>query len=138
MALPPEDLAHDFKTSEGTVANTLAHIFAADRVWLARIQGVPQAVFISPEDRDFATLRKAWPALIERWKVWAAPITDEQALATISYEDLRGNAWVPPLWQVVLHVVNHGTHHRGAVSGFLRAMGRQPPALDLIAYYRAS
>jgi uncharacterized damage-inducible protein DinB len=33
-------------------------------------------------------------------------------------------------------VVNHGTHHRGQVSGFLRSMGHTPPALDLIAYYR--
>jgi uncharacterized damage-inducible protein DinB len=36
----------------------------------------------------------------------------------------------------VLHVVNHGTHHRGQVAGFLRTMGHAPPALDLIAYYR--
>ena len=42
-----------------------------------------------------------------------------------------------PAWQIVMHVVNHGTHHRGAVSGFLRAMGKTPPKLDLIAYYFA-
>jgi uncharacterized damage-inducible protein DinB len=36
----------------------------------------------------------------------------------------------------LLHVVNHGTHHRGQVAGFLRSMGRKPPVLDLIAYYR--
>jgi len=36
----------------------------------------------------------------------------------------------------VLHVVNHGTHHRGQAAGFLRAMGYVPPPLDLIAYYR--
>jgi uncharacterized damage-inducible protein DinB len=40
------------------------------------------------------------------------------------------------LWKIVLHVVNHGTHHRGQASGFLRAMGHVPPPLDLIAYYR--
>lgn len=136
-AIPHEDLNRDFKTSDGTVANTLAHIFAADRVWLARVQSIPQAVFITPEDRDFKTLQKAWPAMCERWKTWAAPMTDERALANISYRDMSGNPWVQPLWQIILHVVNHGTHHRGAVSGFLRAMGHKPPALDLIAYYRA-
>jgi len=41
-----------------------------------------------------------------------------------------------PLWQILLHVVNHATHHRGQVSGFLRAMGHTPPPLDLIAFYR--
>jgi uncharacterized damage-inducible protein DinB len=33
-------------------------------------------------------------------------------------------------------VVNHGTHHRGQVSGFLRVMGHTPPPLDLVFYYR--
>jgi uncharacterized damage-inducible protein DinB len=32
--------------------------------------------------------------------------------------------------------VNHGTHHRGQVAGFLRAMGKAPPPLDLMAFYR--
>jgi uncharacterized damage-inducible protein DinB len=52
-------------------------------------------------------------------------------------KDLRGNTWTQPFWQLVLHVVNHATHHRGQVSGFLRAMGRVPPPLDLVAFYRA-
>ncbi|MFL6446663.1 MAG: DinB family protein [Bryobacteraceae bacterium] len=34
------------------------------------------------------------------------------------------------------HVVNHSTHHRGQVSGFLRAMNYTPPPLDLVAYHR--
>jgi len=33
-------------------------------------------------------------------------------------------------------VVNHATHHRGQAVGFIRAMGHQPPKLDLIFYYR--
>jgi len=74
---------------------------------------------------------------MKRWKDWATSITDEQAVANISCRDFSGKAWIHPLWQIVLHVVNHGTHHRGAVSGFLRAMGHKPPSLDLIAYYRA-
>jgi len=132
--LSPEELARDFRTSDGTVAATLAHIFAADQVWLDRIHGVPRAVFISAEDQDFATLQKAWPALLDRWKEWAAPLTDQQALADISFRYPSGNAWVQTLWRIILHLVNHGTHHRRTVSGFLRAMGHTPPELDLMAY----
>jgi uncharacterized damage-inducible protein DinB len=53
----------------------------------------------------------------------------------ISFEDMRGNPFTKPVWQIVLHVVNHGTHHRGQVSGFLRAMGHTRPPLDLMEYY---
>jgi uncharacterized damage-inducible protein DinB len=49
---------------------------------------------------------------------------------------MRGNRWQQPPWQIVLHVVNHGTHHRGQVSGFLRAMGQTPPPVDLSMFYR--
>jgi uncharacterized damage-inducible protein DinB len=54
-----------------------------------------------------------------------------------TYQDMRGNTWTNPIWHLVLHVVNHGTHHRGQAAGFLRAMGHVPPVLDLIAYYRS-
>jgi uncharacterized damage-inducible protein DinB len=57
-------------------------------------------------------------------------------VAEIVYRDLKGRTWKQPVWQLVLHLVNHGTHHRGQVSGFIRAMGATPPPLDLVFYYR--
>ena len=60
------------------------------------------------------------------------------AEAEISYKDMRGNPWRQPLGQLVLHVVNHGTHHRGQVAGFMRTMGHIPPKLDLVHYYLTS
>ena len=76
------------------------------------------------------------PALHERWRVWAADVTDDRAGSIISYRDMKGNAWETPIWQIVLHVVNHGTHHRGQAAGFLRSLGHTPPPLDEIAYFR--
>lgn len=135
--LSPEELTRDFNTSDKTVLDTLVHIFAADRIWLARVQGNSPATFIDPEDRKLSILEKDWPALQLRWKEWTGHFSDQDVLTTIPYRDIKGNDWAQPLWQIVLHVVNHGTHHRGQVSGFLRSMGHIPPPLDLIAYYRA-
>lgn len=135
--LSPQELSRDFETSDKNVLDTLVHVFAADRIWLSRIQGSPRATFIDPEDRQLAVLQREWPVLHERWKQWAAPLTDEAAEAQLIYHDIKSNRWEQPLWQILLHVVNHGTHHRGQVSGFLRAMGHAPAALDLIAFYRA-
>ena len=116
---------------------TLVHVFAADRIWLQRVQGVPPLGIPGPEYYDAAVLRPAWQAVGEDWRAWARPLADEDFLQEISYRDLKGNPWRTPLWQVVLHVVNHGTHHRGQAAGFLRSMGHPPPPLDLIAYYRS-
>jgi uncharacterized damage-inducible protein DinB len=134
--LSAEELNQDFKTADKSVVGTLAHIFAADRTWLARLRGIPQTVFITDEDRNLTVLQTAWPALHQEWKDWAAALTDGQVQQDAAYHDLKGNPWKQPVWQIILHVVNHGTHHRGQVSGFIRTMGHKPPPLDLSAFYR--
>src|SRR5215475_995175 len=40
-----------------------------------------------------------------------------------------------PAWQIVMHVVNHGTLHRGQIVGMLRQLGVKPPATDIVFYY---
>ena len=136
--LSPEELTRDFGTADKSIVGTLAHVFAADRVWIARIQGRPPARFIADEDRDLAVMQREWPEVLRSWQEWATGLTSENVTQVASYHDMKGNAWTTPWWKIVLHVVNHGTHHRGQVSGFLRTMGHKPPALDLIAYYRES
>lgn len=136
--LAPEELTRDFKTADKTVLDTLVHIYAADRIWLARVSGEPRATFIDPEDRDLGLLEAEWPALHQRWKLWLRDFTDGDVSRVIAYHDTKGRPYSQPLWQIVLHLVNHGTHHRGQVSGFLRSMDRTPPPLDLIAYYRTT
>jgi uncharacterized damage-inducible protein DinB len=134
--LTSEELTRDFGSSEKSVAGTLAHIHAADRVWLGRIQGVNPTLYVNEEDRDLVVLSRTWPGLLKQWETWAGALTDESVHDKIDYTNPRGNPDRTPQWQIVLHVVNHGTHHRGQVAGFLRAMGKTPPRLDLMAFYR--
>jgi uncharacterized damage-inducible protein DinB len=135
--LPQEELTRDFKTADKSVLDTLVHVYAADRIWLSRVLAEPRFTFIDPEDHDLMLLQTEWPALHQRWKLWLRDFKDSDALRVVSYKDMKGHPYSQPVWQIVLHLVNHGTHHRGQVSGFLRAMGHQPPPLDLIAYYRS-
>ena len=134
--LSPDELNRDFQTADRSVLETLVHVFAADRLWLSRLAGGPNPGFISDADRSLAVLQNDWPALHQRGKQWADGLTDDQALREVAYHDMKGRPWSQPLWQLVLHVVNHGTHHRGQVSGFLRTLGHTPPALDLVFFYR--
>ena len=136
--LSPEELTRDFRTADGSILGTLVHIFASDRLWLSRLAGGPHPGFVTDSDRSLAVLDNDWPALHERWKSWAAALTDESIAAPLAYSDMKGRPWSQPLWQLVLHVVNHATHHRGQVSGFIRSLGRIPPPVDLVYYYRES
>jgi uncharacterized damage-inducible protein DinB len=134
--LTSEELVRDFGTAHRNVHGTLAHIFSADRIWLSRIRGESPGARVEPGALDLPALRESWSSLHREWREWAAAIGAEEASAALSYQDLRGRPWQTPLWQVVMHVVNHGTHHRGQIAGFLRAMGHVPPPLDLIVYCR--
>ena len=49
---------------------------------------------------------------------------------------MDGKQYESPVWQIVLHVVNHATLHRGQVVAMLRQLGMTPPGTDLIYYYR--
>lgn len=134
--LREEELTRDFGTAEHSVLGTLVHIFAADRIWLWRLAGGSHPGFVHDADRQLSVLETDWPALHERWREWASGLSDEKVREPLSYSDMKGRPWTQPLWQLILHVVNHGTHHRGQVAGFLRSMGHAPPATDLVLYYR--
>ena len=137
-ALPEAEMIHDFKTADKSVLGTLVHIYVSDRIWLARLQTAPYPVpAVSDADYYLPVLQNDWQALHDRWKQWAVGLTDESVQQVLPYTDTRGHPWEEPLWQLVLHVVNHGTHHRGQVAGFLRSLGHTPPPLDMTFYYRS-
>lgn len=131
--LPEEELNRDFGTADKSVLGTLVHVFRAERVWLGRMLGGAPTM-AGAGGASLAALREEWPGVLAGWDEWLS--TAEDPARVLRYQDLKGNWWETPIWQIVLHVVNHGTHHRGQVSGFLRMMGHEPPALDAIAYFR--
>jgi uncharacterized damage-inducible protein DinB len=133
--LAPEELTRDFKSADKHVLGTLAHVYGADRAWLRRIEGAPPGPLIDPAvDLRLSVLQHDWPELLARWQAWVDALQDPDASA--SYTDFQGNPHATPYWQIVLHVVNHGSHHRGQAAAMIRAMGHVPPPLDLIRYYR--
>jgi uncharacterized damage-inducible protein DinB len=132
--LSAEELARDFKTADGSILETLAHLFWSETIWLSRFNEVISPPRPAKGTYDLAFLRHHWPALRHEWHGYLAEVNDASEILT--YKDLRGQEWKHPIWLLVFHVVNHSTHHRGQVSGFMRAMGHVPPSLDLVAYHR--
>ncbi|MCW5981930.1 MAG: DinB family protein [Bryobacteraceae bacterium] len=139
LRLTPEEQGRDFLTADKSVVGTLAHLLASETIWLERIQGgAPTVVARTIENAGMAGLVGQWARLHENWRTWAAGLRDEDADAAFRYSDFSGRPWSQPLWQIVLHVINHSTHHRGQIAGFLRAMGKTPPSVDFITFVRES
>jgi len=133
--LNSEELTHDFKTSDKSILGTLTHIYRAERLWLKRMLD-EKATFKVEGDDTLAALQTSWPGIRSGWADWARELSDDAAVADISYSDLKGNPYTQPMWMIVMHVVNHSTHHRGQAVGFIRSLGRTPPNVDLITFSR--
>lgn len=135
--LPEAHLTHDFQTADRSILGTLVHLYRADKLWLARMHQAAHTFTRADTDFQVSTLESEWPEVYAGWRRYLLSLPDEAIMESINYQDLKGNAWSTPIYQIVLHLVNHATHHRGQVSGFLRTLGHTPPVLDLIAYYRS-
>ena len=135
--LSMEELSRDFGTADKSILGTIAHLYASEKNWLARMQGNTAAIQRrTAEEISFEDLRQKWTEVQESWQSWIGHSSPEAPDRAMKYFDLKGKPWEQSLWQILLHVVNHSTHHRGQVSGFLRALGKTPPSLDFIAFVR--
>ncbi|MCP5113270.1 MAG: DUF664 domain-containing protein, partial [bacterium] len=122
-ALTPEELTRDLGTSFRSVLGTLIHGFCADRMWLSRIEGARRKSMLDPGEMvTMAVLKSEWPAILDRLIEQAAGVSRDEATADVVYQRTNGEEQSTPFWQVILHVVNHASYHRGQVAAMLRQM----------------
>ena len=137
VPLPSEQLMQDLGGSFSCIYNTLVHLYRADCIWYDRLNGVPTATLDAYEAPGCTyDLQAAWNELLSKMVTWSEPLSEEDWNREMTYKTLAGVPMVTPLWQMILHIVNHGTHHRGQITHMLRQLGQKPVNLDLIGYYR--
>ena len=136
-ALSDEQFTRDLKSSFGSVRDTLVHIFSAEWIWLERWHGRAPTVF--PECGRLSRSRigaeplggnRSRPARLCR-----LAHTGRSATRDFLQADLR-RGLRQPLWQLLQHVANHSTYHRGQIATMLRQLGAKPISTDLILFYR--
>jgi uncharacterized damage-inducible protein DinB len=137
-ALPTAEYEKDRHSSHGGIKTTLSHMYVADALWFSRIAGEPFAKISDvPIPGSLQELDKEWTTLLDRWARWVGQLQSNNYGMEVGYTNTEGIAYRTPLWQIVLHLVNHSTHHRGQVVAMMRQAGAQPPGTDLIVYYRS-
>lgn len=132
--LTQEELERDLHNSHGGVLGTLTHVFQSDRIWLSRLRGTPRFTLgDTDESLRIENLGEEWSRVADGFQEWLAGTKDFKAI--LDYTNLAGQRHRLPLWQVVLHVVNHATYHRGQITTMLRQLGYSPIATDLHVFY---
>lgn len=135
--LDAEAFTREVESSFPSVQKTLIHMLAADWVWLQRWNGTsPTAMPDGWAGVEFPGLRTAWAELEAAQTAFVEALTEADLDRPLAYHNTAGIAAEQPLWQLLRHVVNHGTYHRGQVTTLLRQVGGTPPGTDLVLFHR--
>ena len=112
----------------------LAHMLAAEHVWLRRIQHRTPAYDIWPKlsIEECERLSRA----NHRYFKELLGDTDIGIGDTVTYSNSSGRTFDTELRDILLHITHHGMYHRGQVALLVRAAGGSPLATDFIAFVR--
>lgn len=135
--LTPERFTKDLGSSFPSVRDTLAHIMAAQWIWNERFHNRPTTGLPKADQyTDLAVLGERWAEVQRDLLGFVNRLSDGDLERTFEYRDTKGNAHRSVYREVLQHLVNHGTYHRGQVTTLLRQLGVKPVNTDLMVFYR--
>lgn len=137
-SLPLDQFNRDLGNSFKSIRETVVHTYAAEWAWHSRWQGQsPTALMTSEAFPDVAAIRSAWMDHERKVRAFLEGLGEEGVARVIDYKLLSGQPGSSPFWQMLQHMVNHASYHRGQVTTMLRQLGAQPAKpMDMIAFYR--
>jgi uncharacterized damage-inducible protein DinB len=135
-ALPPGEAAKERPTLFKTMIGTLNHTYVVDLIWQAHLEGrdhgFQSRALVLHE--DLAELWKAQQA-IDQWYVdWSDAQSAQSLDETVRFRFIGGERGAMTRGEVLLHVVNHATYHRGWVAEMFFQVPARSPTTDLPVY----
>lgn len=125
-------------SSFSTIRQTVLHLLDAQVIWFGRLHGIS---LLDWPGKDFKeTTLAACTQLIDnskKFENFAGKLTETELSNVISYKNIKGDQFESPVWQILAHVMNHGTYHRGQLITMLRVSGYTDlSSTDIIDYFR--
>lgn len=134
--LTAEQFIRDLHSSHRSVRDTLAHILAAEWIWLMRWLGTSPGSLFDPEEfPDVASLSTKLREVEQDQIKFIETVTDESLTSVVAYTNTKGERWEYPLGHLMQHLVNHSSYHRGQVTTMLRQLGAEAVSVDLLYFF---
>lgn len=131
-SLSYEQFSENVGYSHGSVRNQIVHLISTDDAWFSGLHGVefPEELnSANVDDREF--IRARWDKVEQNMRDYLAKLRDDM-LFEKPFADGEDKDLI--LWQVLLHVVNHGTDHRAQLLRMLNDLGVKTGPQDYIFY----
>ena len=134
-SLTPEQFAASASFPHGGLRGTLVHALFAEWIWRKRWEGTSPTQRFNPADfPTVESLRARWLEEEGQLMNFVSAVTDERLNSQFDYRNTSGTPFRQVLWQVMAHVVNHGTQQRSEAAALLTDLGYSPGDLDLITF----
>jgi uncharacterized damage-inducible protein DinB len=132
-----EDQLHRMQGhSWGDVHAMFVHMMSSEWVWLQRWQGIsPKGHFNKDDYPTLASVEKRSSELEAEMRAFIQSQTDQSLQSVITYTNFQGETFKVPLWQMLMHITNHETHHRGELAAMYALMDVPHPEEELIQYF---
>ncbi len=137
-ALPADEVNTPRTHAQHSLVGILAHAWVVDRIWQAHLQGRDHGHRTRrPEfDPTLAQLCEDQTALDGWYTRYADGLDAATHDELLSFRFVDGGAGAMRRGDMLLHVINHKTYHRGYVAEMLYQSGGRPPVMDLPVYLR--
>lgn len=135
----PEELHQkEVASSFSNLHKTILHMWDADSVWWQRVK-LHERIIV-PSENFNGTTKDIVNGLLNQsrqWEEWVSSASELSLSHVFQYQNSKKEHFKQPVWQVVLHVFNHATYHRGQLVTMLRQLGIEKiPPTDFIVWSR--
>jgi uncharacterized damage-inducible protein DinB len=135
--IPETDYKRNLKSSHGSLHGTASHMVAAEKIWLSRLVKKPETALLTEQDApSLQSLKKTWEDIAARTARFLSKLEDSSLEIITEYVTTEGKKFTNSLVQILQHVINHSSYHRGQVAGMMRQVGAEPVNTDLITFFR--
>jgi uncharacterized damage-inducible protein DinB len=136
--LPGEKQTQTVASSFDGLLKTVIHLWDAESIWWQRLK-LSERILI-PSETFNGNFNEAANQLLQQnrqWTQWISNAQEHMFQHEFIYLNLKKEQFKQPVYQVLLHVFNHGTYHRGQLVTMLRQLGIEKiPQTDYIAWSR--
>lgn len=128
--LTDEQFVTPIDYSHGSIRDLMIHMTAVDGRWLRALQGVPDSRTYSLNPQDYLDREDAY----DIWNATARELLNFTDSLDEDRLDETAIGMYGPTWQVLFHLVNHGTDHRAQVLRAIHDFGGETFDQDYILF----
>ncbi len=136
--LPEEEIHRDRAMLFGNIFSLLNHVYAMDFVWKSHLLGIPHNLQTRNPTHSISLteLQQGQEKINEWFENYAAELPSEKHQEIVRFKFIGGGDGQMKRSEIIQHVVNHASYHRGHIEGVLYQMSVEPPTTDLPVFLR--